>query len=131
MHTNILPHISGESNPRPEDPPDLNCPTDYDKIPNYNDDCYKFATGSTRSWDVADNHCREEEYFGNIAKLTSVLSPYEQGYIFSVLHLRGAIAEPGSRFWIGLSDREVSSCTVYTDLLRRDWGQLSILNLAI
>lgn len=106
--------FAGESNSKPPDPPNP-CPSGFQ---HYNEDCYKYATGSSRTWQEGEDHCQEDEYEGNVGHIASVLSPYEQGYMFSELYDWKGNVQDDSQVWIGLTDQEVSnSCMFYLSLL--------------
>ena len=72
----------------------------------YNGDCYKFASGSSRTWDEGEAHCQEEE--GMPGHVSSVLSPYELGFIYSTLYDFKDTVDESTKVWIGLTDRDVS-----------------------
>ena len=56
----------------------------------------------------------EEELDGHKGRITSVLSPYEQGFLFSTLYDWKDKVQEDTKVWIGLTDREV--CSIYKAL---------------
>ena len=50
----------------------------------------------------------EDDMDGRPGHVTSVLSPYEQGYLFSILYDWKDNVKDDTKVWIGLTDREVS-----------------------
>ena len=100
MH--YMPPTGTEHPEQPE--PDNDCEYKEEGYLPYNGDCYKFASGSMRTWDEGEAHCTEEE--GMPGHVASVLTPYEQGFIFSTMF--DSCHSFDSNFWIGLTDKEVS-----------------------
>ena len=95
---------TGESFDPPEVEPN-DCPGNYGLIPKYNGDCYMYLADSLRTWDQGEGHCQQDGIGEHKGRATSVLSPYEQGFMFATLHTDHDNVDSG--IWIGLTDREV------------------------